>query len=149
MSCSLIPRLFPPPLINCFQYEIWRGKACEIWSRALTSGRQMVDTQGAVPNRYNTSLASICPQRCEKQIVSIVCLANALTYSLWTDSTRQDVQILRWAPPSVCLPYVYLMASHMTRSPRPSPAVFGASLSEPHIVVPFRMSVCPVGVCPI
>ena len=40
----------------------------------------MVDTSEAVPNRYNTSLASICPWRCEQQTVSIVCLANALTY---------------------------------------------------------------------
>ena len=45
------------------------------------------------------------------------CLANALISSLWTDSTRQDVKILRWAPPSVCLPYVYLMAPHVIRSP--------------------------------
>ena len=49
---------------------------------------------------------------------------NALTSSVWTDSTRQDVEILHWALPSVCLPCVYLIAPHVTRSPRPSPTVF-------------------------
>ena len=34
-------------------------------------------------------------------MVSIVCLVNTLTSSLWTDSTRQD--ILHWAPPSACV----------------------------------------------
>jgi len=29
--------------------QIRKGKAWEIWSRAVTSGRQTVDTQGAVP----------------------------------------------------------------------------------------------------
>ena len=32
--------------------------------------------------------------------------------------------MLCWTPPSVCLPCVYLMAPHVTRSPRPSTAVF-------------------------
>ena len=32
------------------------GGGWEIWSRAMTSGRQMVDTQGVVPNCFNTCL---------------------------------------------------------------------------------------------
>ena len=51
VSVSLVPRPFPLPVFHRFQYEIRRGKAWEIWSRAVTSGRQMVDTRGAVPNR--------------------------------------------------------------------------------------------------
>ena len=102
----------------------------ETWSRAMTSGRQVVDTQKAVPNRYNTCFASICPRRCEQRTVLIVCLVNALTSSLWTDSTRHNVEILHWAPPSMCLPCVYLMEPHVTRSPRPSPTVFHTESDE-------------------
>ena len=124
-SCtSLVPRPFPRPAFHRFQYQIRRGKVWEIWSRVMTSGRQMVDTRGAVPNRYNTCFMLIRPWRCEQLTVPIVCLTNALISSHWMDSTTQDVENLRWAPPSVCLQCVYLMASHVTRSPRPSPAVF-------------------------
>ena len=38
------PRPFPLPAFDCFQYEIRRGKAWEIWSHVMMSGRQMVDT---------------------------------------------------------------------------------------------------------
>ena len=44
-KASLVPRPFPP---DRFQYEIRRGKAWEIWSHVMTSGRHM----GGVPNRY-------------------------------------------------------------------------------------------------
>ena len=44
---SLVPRL---PVFDCFQYEIRRGKAWEIWSCVVPSGRQVLNTQGAVPN---------------------------------------------------------------------------------------------------
>ena len=38
---------------------------------------------------------------------------------------RQETGIINgWAPPSVYLPCVYLMAPHVTRYPRPSLAVF-------------------------
>ena len=47
---SLIPRPFALPVFARLQYEIQWGKAWEIWSRAVPSGRQMVDTQRAVPN---------------------------------------------------------------------------------------------------
>ena len=47
-QCSQLntPSIAPPPLFDHFQYEIQRGKAWEIWSCAMTSGRQMVHTQG-------------------------------------------------------------------------------------------------------
>ena len=95
---SLVPRPFPPPVFHRFQYEIRWGKAWEIWSRAMTSGRQMVDTREVVPNHYNTCFALIRLWRCEQQTVSIVCLAYALISSHWTDSTvtSQDVEISYW-----------------------------------------------------
>jgi len=34
-----------------YSMQIRRGKAWEIWSRAVTSGRQKVDTRGAVPDK--------------------------------------------------------------------------------------------------
>ena len=46
-----IHRPFQPPVFHHFQYEIQRGEAWEIWSHVMMSGRQMVDTRGAVPNR--------------------------------------------------------------------------------------------------
>ena len=85
--------------------------------------RCMVDTQ-VVPNHYNTCLASIRPQDCDQIMVSIVCLENALTFSLWTDSTRQEIEIPCWAPHSMYLTCVYLMSPHVTRSPRTSPSTF-------------------------
>ena len=33
-----------------YSTQIWRGKAWEIWSRAVMSVRQKVDTQGVVPD---------------------------------------------------------------------------------------------------
>ena len=51
LHASLVPRPFPPPVFHRFQYEIWRGKVWEIWSCAMMSGRQMVDTREAVTNR--------------------------------------------------------------------------------------------------
>ena len=46
---------------------------------------------------------------------------NALASS---PQTRKCCKSLRWAPPIVCLPCVYLMSPHMTRSPRPSLVIF-------------------------
>jgi len=48
---NLVPRLFPSPVFDCLQYANTGGKAWEIWSRAVMSGRQKVDTRGAVPNK--------------------------------------------------------------------------------------------------
>ena len=53
----------------------------------------------------------LCPRCCEQQTVPIVCLANALTSSLWMDSTKKDIEILRWAQSPMCLPSVYLMST--------------------------------------
>ena len=37
---SFIPRPFPPPVFDCLQYANTEGEAQEIWSLAVTSGRQ-------------------------------------------------------------------------------------------------------------
>ena len=54
---------------------------------------------------------------------------DAALLTLWppalkTDSTRKGCEILRWAPTPVCLPSVYLMSLHVTKSSRPSSSVF-------------------------
>ena len=48
-------------LIACrMQMEIKRGEAWEIWSCVVTTGRQMVDTRGAVPdNHVNSSMVFV------------------------------------------------------------------------------------------
>ena len=48
---SLIPRPFPPPVFDRFQYEIWWGKAWEIWSR------------GVVPNEESRCPVLYCPSK--------------------------------------------------------------------------------------
>ena len=97
----------------------------EIWSHAMTSGERHTEG-GAQPFITPFSHRSVPGVVNNKRY----CLANALTSSLWTDSTRQDIKIHRWAPPSVCLPCVYLMVPHVTRSPRPSPAAFHTGSDE-------------------
>ena len=73
---------------TCLQYlQIRREKAWEIWSRAVPSGSQNVDTWGAVPGEEFNACLVMSVQRLD------VC------YTGWT-------------------------SVHMTRSPRPSPAVF-------------------------
>jgi len=57
---SLIPRLFPPPVFDRLQYTNTEGKAWEIWSHVVTSGRQKVDTRGQCPSS-NTRFVSSHP----------------------------------------------------------------------------------------
>ena len=52
-----------------YSMQIRRGEAWEIWSRAVTSGRQMVDTRGAVPDSSNSRFVSNCPWHCEQRMV--------------------------------------------------------------------------------
>ena len=109
-------------LIAC-SMQIRRGKTSKIWSRA---GRHIVNTWGAV---ITPVLHLSIPGVVKKRMVLVICLANALTSSLWTDSTK-DIEIICWALPPVCLPSVYLMAVHLTRSPRPSPQYLHAASDQ-------------------
>ena len=59
---SLIPRPFPPPVFDHFQYEIRRGKAWEIWSRAVPSGC----TLRAVPDEEYQCPVLYIPSKCWK-----------------------------------------------------------------------------------
>jgi len=88
--------------------QIRSGKAGEIWSRAVTSCTQMVDTQGAVPDRSNSHFVSNRPWCTMNDGWYWLCLANALASSPRTDSTRKGFEIPRRALPPVCLPSVYL-----------------------------------------
>jgi len=67
--------------------QILREKACEIWSHAVTSGRQRVDKQGAVPDINNSCFMLDQPWRHEQWYWHY--LANALASSPPTDSTRK------------------------------------------------------------
>ena len=52
-----------------YSMQIRRGKAWEISSRAVVSGRQMVDTRGAVPDSSNSCFVSNRPWRYEQRMV--------------------------------------------------------------------------------
>ena len=52
-----------------YSMQIQRRKAWEIWSHAVTSGRQMVDVWGAVPNSSNSHSMSNRPWRYERRMV--------------------------------------------------------------------------------
>ena len=67
---SLVPRPFPGrshlQYLIAYSMQIRRGKAWEIWSRAVMSGRQMVDIRGAVPDSSNSRFVSKRPWHCER-----------------------------------------------------------------------------------
>ena len=82
----------------------------------------MVDTRRAVPNEE--SRRTVRPKT--------GCQSVRKADDLYRSET--DRRINRYynglAPPSVCLPCVYLMSSHVTRSPGPSPTVFHTGSDE-------------------
>jgi len=82
-----------------------------------TSGRQMVvDTQGAVPDKGSRSPFLYVSHRVRSQ--------EHLQGSINTVHCLESQGTGRWPLPPVCLPSVYLMSLHVTKSPRPSPSVF-------------------------
>ena len=92
--CSLIPIT---SIFDHFQYEIWQGKAWEIWSSAMTSTRQMVDTWWCPTVILPVSRRSV------PGFLNNEWWLSAL-WMLWhrTDSKRKDIEILCWASPCVC-----------------------------------------------
>jgi len=71
--CYIYLALFPGRshlqyLITC-RMSIQRGKAWENWSCAVTSGRQRVDTLGAVPNSNNSHFMSNRSWCCKQRMV--------------------------------------------------------------------------------
>ena len=112
------------------QYEIRWGKAWEIWSRVVPSGRRMVDTRRAVPNEESRHPVLCCLSKrwmserkpFARRMIDTVCCSQ--------HCGRIDVTSIYPPPPPppppprVCVPSIYLMSLHMTGSPRPSSAVF-------------------------
>jgi len=76
-----------------YSIQIWRGKAWEIWSSAVTSGRHIVDTWGPCPT-------VVIPVSCRTMPGAMNdgwywhCHANALVSSPRTDSTKRASRFL-------------------------------------------------------
>ena len=60
---GLVPRPFLPPVFHHLQYANMEGE--RPGRLAVTSGRQMTDTRGAVPNSNNSHFVSNRPWCCE------------------------------------------------------------------------------------
>jgi len=73
LHCMLHVASFPGrshlQYLIAYSMQIRRGKAWEISSRAITSGRQKVDTRGAVPDSSNCRFVSNHPWRYERWMV--------------------------------------------------------------------------------
>jgi len=106
--------------------QIQRGKACEIWPRVVTLDGHRIDTWGLVFDRNNSCFAFTRLRRHERRTVLILsCECSGLdnTRKGWPGLIIQE-RASRFAPPAMCLPFVYLTPPHMTKSPRPSPSIF-------------------------
>lgn len=68
---NLVPRSLPCPVFDHIQYANMREKACEIWSHAMMSSREIVDTWGVVIiiNCNISCFVSTCPWHHEQQTV--------------------------------------------------------------------------------
>ena len=96
--------------------QIHWGKAWEIWL-----GDDIRKIDGRHTGDHNNSHFAIRPG-----VMMTNCIDTALETLLASEPVMdiKGFKILHWAPPPVCLPSVYLMSSHVTKSPRPSPSVF-------------------------
>jgi len=75
----------------------------------MTSGRQMGDTQGAVPDYNNSPFALTSPLALQTMSCIDLALRMHLASNSVMDITRKNCEILYQALPLVCLPSVYLM----------------------------------------
>ena len=64
LSGNLVPRLLPPPYLIACSMQI---RSLEIWSYAVTSGRQRVDTWGWCPAKNLKALSCTISPRTEGQ----------------------------------------------------------------------------------
>jgi len=101
-------------LLAC-SMQIWRGRSGHMqWHHA---GTQMVDTRGQCPTKDLEALScNVChrvggQERLQGSINTVQCQGNCLM--------QNGNYTVENHPPCV-----YLMRSHMIRSPRPSPSVF-------------------------
>ena len=100
---SCVIRLFPPPVFDRFQHEVRWGKVWEIRSRAVPSGRHMVDTRRAVPKQECRRPVLYCPSNgWMSEHSSGSRSIPFVVHNGWDGSTQNS-----WSPPPVCLPSVY------------------------------------------
>ena len=93
------------------------GKAWEIWSHAMPSGKH---TEGGAQRRSSMSCVVLSVQWLDIRV-----FARLTIHTVRCSQCRGRTNALNgWAPPPMCLPSLYLTSSHVTRSHRPSPAVF-------------------------
>jgi len=103
--------------------QIRRGKVWEIWSCVVKSGRQKVDTRGAVPNCSNSCFVLPNPKQ---RTVPIAHLANVLSSS--SDQmgiSRKGFKFLHHASATThvstfCLPDITTRNQSYNQIPRPS-----------------------------
>ena len=93
--------------------QIHRGKAWEVW---LCDDIRKTDDRHT--GDHNNSRFAITPG-----VVMTNCIDTALQTLLASEPVMdiKGFKILHWALPPVHLPSVYLMSSHVTKSPRPPP----------------------------
>ena len=112
---SLVPRPSPPLVFVACSMRTRRGKAWEIWSRAVTLGRQSVDPQGAMPEHNNSVSVAL-------SLVSWTTNGpsehSGLQPSDW--HTRKGFEILHWALPPACVSTLYITACDQTSQAFPS-----------------------------
>ena len=128
-SLTICPELASFPGCSCLQFLIassmrkQRGKAWEIQSCAMTSGRQRVDRQGAVPGHCNSQTFALTSLESTEQWAVLM-----LSFERW--SLKFFDQILQEGPwdsllgTAPCLSIYHYVTVHVTKSPRPSPSVF-------------------------
>ena len=122
-TCTAWPcsQAVPTSSIWSLAVDKYGGKAWEIWSHAMPSGRQKVDTWGAVLS-YNNSCFVLNHPWCHEQqtvIDAVLLMLCLLQPSDWQYKKGLQDSLLGITPrlSTICLPDV------ITVSPRPSPSV--------------------------
>ena len=106
---SLIPRLFPPPVFDRLQYANTEGEGLGIWSCAVTSGRQKVDTQGAVPVEESQSpFLYYMVRGLEARALARQCQYHPSYVAPGTVRHEKAITTVGHRPPCVLAVYIYL-----------------------------------------
>ena len=118
---SLIPRLFPPPVFDRLQYANMEGEGLgDLFTCVFVEGSTH---GGRCPMKSLETLSYTVSLRAGGQSIS-----KAASIPFIVDNSRdvstQKGNYCYQAMPPVCLPFVYLMPPHVTRSPWSSTSVF-------------------------
>jgi len=104
--------------------QIWKGKAWEIWSHVVISGRPMVDTYRVVPNeesqRSETLPGTVSPRTGGQGIYKVVQYCLFFTMP-GTGQHKTGIIMVGHHPPCVYLQSTWRHYMHVMISPRPSP----------------------------